>query len=666
MTESGHGIGSRTPTAAERPATVGDTRRPAVPDAWARPGTEPPTDPPTDPGQAGTALRTDPGPHHGPDAPHHSPEDPHGTAEDVPRPAAGLTLQGEYRDSGFTAPRYLVRRADGQMVQLSRLLYLVAEAMDGTRTRREIAHLVAARSGLELGPEHITHLLDHKLRPLGLLAPPDGTEADAPVPVTDLLLALRAHRVLLRPPSVNTVAAALSWLHRPAAVAVVLLFTAAADVWLFAVHGAMTPVLHTVQEPALLLAVLALTVLSTVFHEFGHASGCRYGGGRPGCIGCGIYLVWPAMYTDVTDVYRLRRPDRLRTDLGGVYFNAVFVAVLFAAYFATGRDFLLAAVYVAHFEIVEQLLPVLRLDGYYILADLAGVPDLFGKVRPILRSMLPWRPVPPEVAGLKRSSRAIVTAWVLAMVPLLVAEVVYVLWNAPRLLRTAVDSFTGRLADTADAFAAGAPAAAALGVIGLVMLLLPTAGLVYLVVRLARRAGRALTRAHRTPRGRAALLLTAAACTGAALALAWGHRAAPVPLAPRPPPARAPAPADRTELSVTPSAALARPPSAAAAPSPTDGTTAAAPQRGRPSPAPARTRAGRTTSAATAPAPAPGSPAAAATAAPSPTSTVPAGGGTATAPSGTPTGTPTGGQASGEAPVTAAPPTSAPTTQATS
>ncbi|MCU7822149.1 hypothetical protein, partial [Kitasatospora sp. DSM 101779] len=511
MTESGHGIGSRTPTAAERPATVGDLRRPAVPDAWARPGTEPPTDPPTDPGQAGPAPRTAGGPHR-------AAEDvPHGTTEDVPRPAPGLTLQGEYRDSGFTTPRYLVRRADGQMVQLSRLLYLVAEALDGTRPLSGIAELVSARSGLELGPEHVAHLLDHKLRPLGLLAPPAGSTAAAPVPVTDLLLALRAHKVLLRPPSVNTVAAALSWLHRPVAVAVVLLLTAAADVWLFAVHGAMTPVLHTVQEPALLLAVLALTVLSTVFHEFGHASGCRYGGGRPGCIGCGIYLVWPAMYTDVTDVYRLRRPDRLRTDLGGVYFNAVFVAVLFAAYFATGRDFLLAAVYVAHFEIIEQLLPVLRLDGYYILADLAGVPDLFGKVRPILRSMLPWRPVPPEVAGLKRSSRAVVTAWVLAMVPLLVAEIAYVLWNAPRLLRTAVDSFTGRLAETADAFAAGAPAAAALGVIGLVMLLLPTAGLVYLLVRLARRAGRAVARARFTPRGRAALLLTAAAGTGAAL-----------------------------------------------------------------------------------------------------------------------------------------------------
>ena len=64
-----------------------------------------------------------------------------------------------------------------------------------------------------------------------------GSGARTPLPVTDLLLALRAHKVLLRPPSVNTVAAALGWLHRPPAVVTVLLLTAAADVWLFAADG---------------------------------------------------------------------------------------------------------------------------------------------------------------------------------------------------------------------------------------------------------------------------------------------------------------------------------------------------------------------------------------------------------------------------------------------
>ena len=46
-------------------------------------------------------------------------------------------------------------------------------------------------------------------------------------------------------------------------------------------------------------------------------------GPRPGAMGAGLYIVWPAFYTDVTDTYRLGRGGRLRTDLGGLYFNAV-------------------------------------------------------------------------------------------------------------------------------------------------------------------------------------------------------------------------------------------------------------------------------------------------------------------------------------------------------
>ena len=41
-------------------------------------------------------------------------------------------------------------------------------------------------------------------------------------------------------------------------------------------------------------------------------------------MGVGIYIVWPAFYTDITDAYRLGKGGRLRADLGGMYFNAIF------------------------------------------------------------------------------------------------------------------------------------------------------------------------------------------------------------------------------------------------------------------------------------------------------------------------------------------------------
>ncbi|HEX4788587.1 MAG TPA: hypothetical protein VH372_09015, partial [Actinospica sp.] len=303
----------------------------------------------------------------------------------VPRPSAGLRLHGEYLGSGSTEPKYIARRGDGQVVQLSRLLHLVADSVDGQRDTEGISHRVSARYGREVSEENIQYLIDQKLIPMGVTVPWGQEGEEVKGPSSDLLLALKAHRVLFGESRVNRIGAALAWLHRPPVVAAVLLAAVLMDVWLFGFYGAIGPVLGVLDQPVLMLAVFGLTVASLLFHEFGHASACRYGGARPGCIGCGLYLIWPSMYTEVTDVYRINRAGRIRTDLGGVYFNVVFMLVLAGLYLVTGQPFLLSAVYLGHFEVLEQLMPAVRLDGYYILGDVAGVPDLFGKIRPILR-----------------------------------------------------------------------------------------------------------------------------------------------------------------------------------------------------------------------------------------------------------------------------------------
>ena len=101
----------------------------------------------------------------------------------------------------------------------------------------------------------------------------------------------------------------------------------AVNVWLFgAQRTALTRAARQLPfHPNLFLLVTVLVIFSGFFHELGHATATRYGGGSPGVMGVGIYLAWPAFYTDLTDSYRLNRAGRLRSDLGGVYFNAVLI-----------------------------------------------------------------------------------------------------------------------------------------------------------------------------------------------------------------------------------------------------------------------------------------------------------------------------------------------------
>ncbi|MEU6368742.1 hypothetical protein ABZ876_24120 [Streptomyces sp. NPDC046931] len=519
----------------------------------------------------------------------------------VPRLSAGLQLHGEYQGSGFTEPRYIARRGDGQVVQLTRLLHLVASSIDGNRDIETIAHRVSARFGREVSAENIRYLIENKLDPLGVTVPEGQEDDQVSAPRSDLLLALKGHRVLFNERRVARIARALAWLHRPLVVMAVLAGIAVLDVWLFLFFGAITPVLEVLDQPVLLLVVFVLTVASLVFHEFGHASACRYGGARPGCIGCGLFLIWPSMYTDVTDVYRIGRVGRLRTDLGGVYFNVVFMLAMAGGYALSGQAFFLAAVYLGHFEILEQLMPAVRLDGYYILGDLAGVPDLYGKIKPILLSLVPGakgRRARAEVAALKKSARVIVATWVLTMVPLLVGELGYALWNLPRITTTMFRSLTEQVLGTGGAFAHGQIAAGLMGVVGCVMLLCPMAGVVYLSVKLGGRLWRGAAKSTAGRPGLRVALCGVILVGLGGLSYAWVSGLTPEPLPKKPPIAPILQPGVSTSApparrattpgqpGVTPSATVSGVPSGTVSPSASAGPSASVRPSGSVSPGP--------------------------------------------------------------------------------
>jgi putative peptide zinc metalloprotease protein len=68
--------------------------------------------------------------------------------------------------SGYRRPPLLVRRLDGQTVQVTPLLYRVLEAIDGRRDHTELAEVVSDRVARLLTAGDISFLIESKLRPL--------------------------------------------------------------------------------------------------------------------------------------------------------------------------------------------------------------------------------------------------------------------------------------------------------------------------------------------------------------------------------------------------------------------------------------------------------------------------------------------------------------------
>jgi putative peptide zinc metalloprotease protein len=351
------------------------------------------------------------------------------TAESSAPPVEGAPQLALNRADGVA----LVRRGDGQMVQLGPLMYALLESVDGSRDERELAHVVSERLGRRLEPEHVVRLAQ-KLAAQGLLA---GTEHRAP-PRRNPLLALRWKVLVTDPLLTRRLTQPFTVFFRPWLMwPIVACF--AGVFWFVLIHkGVASATAQAFKSPGLFVLVFVAAVLSAGFHEVGHASAARHGGATPGGMGVGLYLVWPAFYTDVTDAYRLPRRDRLRADLAGLYFNAIVAVVTMAIWLVWRADALLLLVALQVLQMVKQLSPVIRADGYHILSDATGVPDLYAHMAPTLRRLLPGHRREPS--ALTGWARLLVTIWVLVVVPVLIALSLSAIILLPRLATSAWDS----------------------------------------------------------------------------------------------------------------------------------------------------------------------------------------------------------------------------------
>jgi putative peptide zinc metalloprotease protein len=347
--------------------------------------------------------------------------------------AAGLELLGPVHGSGYRRGVCLVRRDDGQVVQLGPLMYGLLEVVDGRRGPGALAEAMSAAIGRRVDEEQVLRIAD-KLAEKGLLA---GTEHVAP-PRRNPLLALRWKVLVTDPAVTGRLVRPLTFLFRPVLMWPLLVVFAAVCWFVLVDKGLAGATAQAFHSPGLLLLVFVLAVLSAGFHELGHAAACRYSGATPGGMGAGIYLVWPAFYTDVTDAYRLPRRDRLRIDLAGLYFNAVVADATMLVWLFWRVDALLLLVALQLLQMAKQLSPVIRADGYHILSDATGVPDLFAHVGPTLRRLVPGRRREP--AALAGWARLLVTVWVLVVVPVLASLAIGAVLLLPRLATTAWDS----------------------------------------------------------------------------------------------------------------------------------------------------------------------------------------------------------------------------------
>jgi putative peptide zinc metalloprotease protein len=127
--------------------------------------------------------------------------------------------------------------------------------------------------------------------------------------------------------------------------------------------------------------LVALAAVKTL-HELGHAVACKHYGGECHQLGLMLLVFAPALYCDVSDAWMFSGwRKRVAVSAAGMVVEMVLAAVATWIWWSTYHGWLNAMALAVMFVCsVGTLLingnPLLRYDGYYVLADLIGAPNL--------------------------------------------------------------------------------------------------------------------------------------------------------------------------------------------------------------------------------------------------------------------------------------------------
>ncbi len=145
-----------------------------------------------------------------------------------------------------------------------------------------------------------------------------------------------------------------------------------------------SPLVDLLATRNLIVLVLVMTFLK-FWHELGHAYACKIHGGAVPDMGAFFMAGMPLAYVDVSSSWSFAsRRQRILVGLGGMYFESIAAAIAMFVWAFTSPGIVNS---VAHFCVLMASLmtvlfnanPLMRYDGYYVLSDLSGIPNLRGR-----------------------------------------------------------------------------------------------------------------------------------------------------------------------------------------------------------------------------------------------------------------------------------------------
>ena len=262
-------------------------------------------------------------------------------------------------DTSELTPSYLLITKSGHYLKLSSSAFFLLKEIASGLSFDELARSVNARGTTQVQPAELERAYQKVVARML-----EVVERERPRTLGWVRLPLVPAHVVAR------LARPLATVFRPAIVTL-LLGASLALIILSTARG-----IPSLMESAALWPAYLLFLISVLWHELGHASACARFGAVPSRIGFAIYLIFPVFFSDVTSAWQLKRWQRVVVGLGGTYFQLMAAGAYAATFLLTGWAPLQSAVVLILGSCAFSLNPVLKFDGYWVVADALGISNL--------------------------------------------------------------------------------------------------------------------------------------------------------------------------------------------------------------------------------------------------------------------------------------------------
>ncbi len=298
-------------------------------------------------------------------------------------------------DIGGSSEKFIVDIEGENQFAVSKLVYNILGLVDGKRGSEEIAESLLITTGREFSAEAVKQIVDEYFIPNGFVI---VRHADLRERKERTFLHLKLS--LISQESLRPLTGVLGIMFAKPVFVIMAIVSVLVPFYTFWFLGSGVAAVGRVTGVEL-LAVYGIVLLTAFFHELGHSSACAHFGAKHGDIGIALYLFFPVLYADVSDVWNLDRRQRIVVDAAGVYFQMLCVPILCLTYLVSESTIVLCAIYATYLTIVTALNPFLRFDGYWLVSDFFGVANLRKKslesVRSFLKTLSGWNV--PDVPG---------------------------------------------------------------------------------------------------------------------------------------------------------------------------------------------------------------------------------------------------------------------------